>query len=142
MAVGSVTSSLNTPGSTTPTKAPATASALASSLSTISGLASGLNTTNIVNALIAADTVPEDQLKRTQTDLQSKLTVVRSFNTKLLTAQLDLAGLKQATNLIGEVDRAHDQRTRRWVRDERRGVCRSRCRHTKTRRRWLCNRWR
>ncbi|MEW1955617.1 flagellar filament capping protein FliD [Terrabacter sp. NPDC080008] len=48
----------------------------------VNGLGSGLDITSIVNSLMAAEALPQQQLKQAQSDQQSLMTVLRTLNTK------------------------------------------------------------
>ncbi|MGN6753578.1 MAG: flagellar filament capping protein FliD [Intrasporangium sp.] len=56
----------------------------------LNGLGSGLDITSIVNALMAVEALPQQQLKSAQSTQQSMITALQSFNTKTV-ALKDLA---------------------------------------------------
>jgi flagellar hook-associated protein 2 len=57
----------------------------------LNGLGSGLDITSIVNALMAVEALPQQQLKSTQSKQQAMITALQGFNTKAV-ALKDLAG--------------------------------------------------
>jgi flagellar hook-associated protein 2 len=61
----------------------------------VSGLISGIDSTSIINALVAADGASTQVIKSQQAIQQAKLDALHSFNTKVLSAQLDLDSLKR-----------------------------------------------
>jgi flagellar hook-associated protein 2 len=60
----------------------------------VSGLSSGIDSRSIVDGMIAADRAATAVLERRKTTIESRQTAVRSYNTKLLSAHLDLSRLK------------------------------------------------
>ena len=103
MSVTSATTSTPATGSTgtTVTSTPATVSSTTSGTGTgltqASGLASGIDSAAIINALIQADSIPLSQLQSKQSLDQAHLDALRSLNTKLLSAQLDFAALNKSS---------------------------------------------
>ena len=63
----------------------------------VSGLVSGIDSKAIVDAMIAAESAQKNVLEARKTLAEGKATAVRSLNTKLLSAGLDLSKLKQAS---------------------------------------------
>ncbi len=70
----------------------ATTSATSASLA-LSGLASGLDWTSIVNELLTVERAPETQMKAEQTTLQSKDTAYQGVGTQLTTLENDVTTL-------------------------------------------------
>ncbi len=60
----------------------------------VSGLSSGIDSRSIVDAMVAADRAATAVLERRKATIESQQTAVRSYNTKLLSAHLDLSQLK------------------------------------------------
>ncbi|WP_423183662.1 flagellar filament capping protein FliD [Arthrobacter sp. NyZ413] len=65
----------------------------------IDGLASGLNTTSIINALMSVEALPQTQLKTKLASDQTMISTLQSFNTKLATLR-DLATGDSAANAL------------------------------------------
>lgn len=61
----------------------------------VSGLVSGINSADIIDALVEADRGANRLLEAQKTRLAAKLEAVQTFNTRLLTAQVDLSNLKR-----------------------------------------------
>lgn len=59
----------------------------------IDGLISGLQTTDVINALMAAEAVPQTLLKNKVTDSQSFITALQALNTKLAALSTSAAAL-------------------------------------------------
>lgn len=64
---------------------------------TVSGLASGINSSSIIDAFIAAERGATRILEKNKTLVEGRQTAVRTFNTRMLSAQLDLGELKRAS---------------------------------------------
>lgn len=63
----------------------------------VDGLASGINTTEIVDAMIEVDRSSTRVQERRKVLLEARLEAVRGFNTRLLGAQLDLTNLRSGS---------------------------------------------
>ena len=68
-----------------------------SSRPTVDGLISGIASSTIIDAFIAADRSATKVVENRKTVQKAQLEAVRSFNAKLLSAQLDLSSLKQTS---------------------------------------------
>ena len=68
-----------------------------SGITGVDGLASGIQTTEIVDALIAAARTPTVIQEQRQELLSARLEAVQGFNTRMLSAQLDLTNLRSGT---------------------------------------------
>ena len=68
-----------------------------SSRPTVDGLVSGISSSTIISALIAAERSSTKVVENRKTLQKAQLDAVRSFNAKLLSAQLDLSSLKQSS---------------------------------------------
>ena len=68
-----------------------------SSRPTVDGLVSGISSSTIISALIAAERSSTKVVENRKTLQKAQLDAVRSFNAKLLSAQLDLSSLKQTS---------------------------------------------
>lgn len=66
----------------------------------IGGLASGLNTTDIINSLMAIERRPRAVLDTKQTLIQTKQSLLRNFVTQLKTLQTAAADLRSATLFV------------------------------------------
>ena len=77
-----------------------------SGITGVDGLASGIQTTEIVDALIAAARTSTRNSRTRQTVLSARLEAVQGFNTRMLSAQLDLTSLR-----AGTVFNSNDRRT-------------------------------
>ncbi len=64
---------------------------------TVSGLVSGINSATIIDSLIAAERGSTRVIENSKTLFESRQTAVRSFNTRMLSAQLDLGVLKRTS---------------------------------------------
>lgn len=67
----------------------------------VSGLASGIDSAAIVDALIKADRASTAVLETRKATFQTRLDAVRSFNTKLLNYQLDVAAINRPALYVG-----------------------------------------
>jgi flagellar hook-associated protein 2 len=72
-----------------------------SSRPTVDGLSSGIESSKIIDAFIKAERSSTALIEKQKTLNNAKLEAVRSFNTKLLSAQLDLSSLKQSSTFSG-----------------------------------------
>jgi flagellar hook-associated protein 2 len=84
-------------GSTSTTSSGSTSAALTStgaSPISVSGLASGINSAAIINALVAANGAATDVIKGEMNNTQVQENALADYNTKMLQAQLDLAPLQ------------------------------------------------
>lgn len=63
----------------------------------VSGLASGLDTASMVDAIMKAARASTKQIETRAALYKSRSDLIKTFNTKILTAQLDLSSLKQAS---------------------------------------------
>ncbi len=72
-------------------------------LNSVGGLISGLKTNDIVDAMIKADRAATAVLERKQKTFESRLEAVRSYNTRLLTAQIDSASLKRPSTFRSRI---------------------------------------
>ncbi|TVR14465.1 MAG: hypothetical protein EA401_04535 [Planctomycetota bacterium] len=63
----------------------------------VDGLASGINTTEIVDAMIEVDRSSTRVQERRKVLLEARLEAVRGFNTRLLASQLDLTNLRSGS---------------------------------------------
>ena len=78
---------------TTTTGATPTNSTSAGGATAVSGLASGIDSAAIIDAMIKADRASTAVLETRKATFQTELDALRSLNTKLLSTQLDLAAL-------------------------------------------------
>jgi flagellar hook-associated protein 2 len=69
------------------------AAAASSNAPTLSGLASGLDWTSIINEMVAAEQAPETQMEAQQTTLQTENTSYQTIGTDLTTLQKDVTTL-------------------------------------------------
>jgi flagellar hook-associated protein 2 len=79
---------------TTSSSAASTATSTGSSPIAVSGLVSGINSSAIINALVAANGAATDVLKGEMNNTQVQVNALADYNTKVLQAQLDLAPLQ------------------------------------------------
>lgn len=73
----------------------------AASPTAVSGLASGIDSAAIIDALVKADRASTAVLEARQATFQTRLDTVRNLNTRLLSHQLDLAALNRPVLFAG-----------------------------------------
>jgi len=78
-----------------------TSTGSATSPTSVSGLASGIDSASIIDALVKADRASTAVLETRQATFQARLDSVRALNTKLLSHQLDLAALNRPILFAG-----------------------------------------
>ncbi len=67
----------------------------------VSGLVSGINSSQIIDALVEVDRGSIRLMENQKTKLTARLEAVRSLNTRLLSAQIDINNLKRAPTYSG-----------------------------------------
>jgi len=75
----------------------------------ISGLSSGINSAEIIDALVDVDRGSIRLLENQQTKLTARLEAVRSLNTRLLSTQIDISNLKRAPTYSGRAVTSGDE---------------------------------
>lgn len=74
----------------------------------VQGLVSGINSQDIIDAMIEVDRGATRVLEGRKTTIEARLEAVRGFNTRLLSAQLDLSELKRAPTFAGRTATVSD----------------------------------
>lgn len=67
----------------------------------VSGLISGINSSDIIDAFINAERASTRLMERNKALFQARQEAVRTFNTRMLSAQLDLGNLRRASTFQG-----------------------------------------
>lgn len=75
----------------------------------VSGLVSGINSADIIDALVEADRGANRLLAAQKTRLGAKLEAIQTFNTRLLSAQVDLSALKRSATFTAKTVSSSDE---------------------------------
>jgi len=75
----------------------------------VQGLVSGINSQDIIDAMIEVDRGATRVLEGRKTTIEARLEAVRGLNTRLLSAQLDLSELKRAPTFAGRTATVSDE---------------------------------